>query len=359
MTAAPDPVTSERQAPSDAPTAPVAPPVLPDHAPERAQGEPPRSRRLLRLALIGAGIFLLVVGILLPLYVYPRVAVLPADPQTEQILKGGDATVLMPDMDAPAGATVLTGVDVTARNFVSRATGVDNDGDDNVWDIATRIEVDGRGLLQARVERLSIDPRTGESTNCCGDRVVTDEAEPDGKELRHEGYYTFPLDTQKKSYQIWDVNLERATTAEYVGESTKDGLDVYVFRKAVPLQRIGSRELPGALFDSSAPGLDAESWYASTRTYWIEPNSGDVIGIREEITQQYTANGKTVTAFEAKMDSVRNADDRLERAEQAQSLLPWLRGRASIVLVVLGLILFVAAVLVGRPVRPRRRTSAH
>ena len=84
-----------------------------------------------------------------------------------------------------------------------------------------------------------------------------------------------------------------------------------------------------------------------------------MIGIREEITQQYTANGKTVTAFEAKMDSVRNADDRLEQAGQAQSLLPWLRGRASIVLVVLGLILFVAAVLVGRPVRLRRRTSAH
>ncbi|GAA0248038.1 DUF3068 domain-containing protein [Cryptosporangium japonicum] len=359
MTAAPDPVTSERHAHSDAPTAPVAPPVRPDHAPEHASGEPPRSRRLLRLALIGAGIFLLVVGILLPLYVYPRVAVLPADPQTEQVLKGTNATVLWPDPDAPAGATVLTGVNVTVRNFVSEATGVDNDGDDNVWDIATRIEVDGRGMLQARVERLSIDPRTAEATNCCGDRLVTDEAEPDGKELRHEGYYTFPFDTQKTSYQIWDTSLERANTAEYIGESRKDGLDVYMFRRTAPLQKVGTMELPGGLFDSTAPNVDADAMYANTRTYWIEPNSGDVIGIREEITQQYIANGKTVTAFEAKMDSVRNADDRLEQARQAQSLLPWLRGRASIVLVLLGLVLFVAAVLVARPARLRRRTSAH
>ncbi|MFG1925370.1 porin PorA family protein [Cryptosporangium sp. NPDC048952] len=365
MTAAPDPVTSERRAHSDAPTAPVAPvqpdqpPVRPDHVPEHAYGEPPRNRRLLRLALVGAGIFLLVVGVLLPLYVYPRLAVLPADPQTEQILKGTDATVLMPDMDAPAGATVLTGVNVTARNFVAAATGVDNDGGDNVWDIATRIEVDGRGLLQARVERLSIDPNTGEATNCCGDRLVTDEAEPDGKELRHEGYYTFPFDTQKQSYQIWDVNLEQATTAEYVGETTKDGIDVHMFKKAVPLQKIGTMELPGGLFDSTEPNVDAEAWYADTRTYWIEPNSGDVIGVREEITQQYTANGKTVTAFEAKMDSVRNSQERLDQAKQASSLLPWLRGRASIVLVLLGLILFVAAALVGRPLNFRRRTSAH
>ncbi|SHN46542.1 DUF3068 domain-containing protein [Cryptosporangium aurantiacum] len=355
MTAAPDPsVTSERE------SAPVAPPpVRPAPAPSLASGEPPRSRRLLRSVLLGLGIFLLVVGILLPLYVYPRVAVLPEDPQTEQVLKAENATVLMADPSNPAGASVLTGVDVTATNFVSEARGVDGKGDnDAVWDIATRIEVDGRGLLQARVERLSIDRSTTESTNCCGDRLVESEEEPDGKPLRHEGYYTFPFDTQKESYQIWDVNLQRSSTAEYIGESTREGIDVYMFRKAVPLQKVGSRELPGGLFGSKELNVDAEAWYASTRTYWIEPNSGDVVGIREEITQQYTANGRTVTAFEAKLESGKPAQDRLDQASGAALVLPWLRGRASIVLILIGLLLFVAAALVGRPIR-RRRTPAH
>lgn len=360
MTAAPDPdVKSERDGSSEAPTAPLTPPVRPDRMPTRARHEPPRARRLLRLALLGAGAFLLVVAALLPLYVYPRVATLPADPQNEQILKGSGATVLWPDPEAPAGARVLTGVDVTVTNFVSAAPGVESPDGDNVWDIATQINVDGRGMLQSRVERLSIDPRTTESTNCCGDRIVTTEEEPDGKELRHEGYYTFPFDTQKQTYQIWDSSAERAADAKYVGESTKDGIDVYLFRREIPRQRIASRELPGGLFGSTEPNVDAEGWYANTRTYWIEPASGDVIGIREEITQQYVANGQTVTAFEAKMDSVRNAADRLDQARQASSLLPWLRGRASVALALLGLVLIVAAVLVGRPARHRGRTPSH
>jgi len=372
MTAAPDPgLTSERQAapsapppasnlpPAHSPTAPQAPPDDPDRAPALHHREPPRSRRLLQLALLGLGIFLLVVGILLPLYVYPRIAVLPADPQNQQSLKGSGATVLWPDPDNPAGATVLTGVDVTVTNFVSEARGVENDGDDVVWDVATRIDVDGRDMLQARVERVSIDPHTTEATNCCGDRIVTSQEEPDGKELRHEGYFTFPFDTQKQNYQVWDINLERSVTAEYTGETTRDGVDVYTFRKVVPLQRIGSMELPGGLFGSKAPNVDAEAWYANTRTYWIEPNTGDVVGIREEITQQYTANGRTVTAFEAKMDSVRLSEDRLNQDKQAALMLPWLRGRASVVLVLLGLLLFVAAALVARPLRLRRRTPAH
>ena len=227
MTAAPDPgLKSEHEVSSEAPTSPVPPPpTRPDHVPPPAHRERPRSRRLLQLGLLGLGIFLLVCGVLLPLYVYPRIAVLPADPQNEQILKGTNATVLWPDPDAPAGATVLTGVDVTITNFVSAARGVENNGDDNVWDVATQVNVDGRGMLQARVERLSIDPRTTESTNCCGDRIVESLEEPDGKELRHEGYYTFPFDTQKQSYQIWDINLERAVSTEYVGETTRDGID--------------------------------------------------------------------------------------------------------------------------------------
>ncbi|GAA3382557.1 DUF3068 domain-containing protein [Cryptosporangium minutisporangium] len=354
MTAAPDPsLTSERES---APAAP--PPVRPAPAPGIGTGEPPRSRRLLRSALLGLGIFLLVVGILLPLYVYPRLAVLPDDPQTEQVLQATGATVLMPDAKAPAGATVLTGVDVTVTNFVSKARDTDGSDDDSVvYDVATQIEVEGRGMLQARVERVSINKSTTESTNCCGDRIVTDLEKPDGKELRHEGYYTFPFDVQKESYQIWDINLERAVTAEYIGESSRDGIDVYMFRKEAPLQRIGSRELPGGLFGSKELNVDAEAWYGSTRTYWIEPNSGDVIGIREEITQQYTHNGQTLVAFEADLESPRSSQDRLDQAGQAAAVLPWLRGRATVVLVLLGLLLFVAAYLVGRPIR--RRKSAH
>src|SRR5690242_12436522 len=83
--------------------APVAPPVAPV-APPRAD----TPRAALRHVPLAAGCFALFLAVLLPYFVYPRLAVLPADPRQTQVQTDPRGTVLMVDPAAPAGAKVLT-----------------------------------------------------------------------------------------------------------------------------------------------------------------------------------------------------------------------------------------------------------
>jgi hypothetical protein len=42
--------------------------------------------------------------------------------------------------------------------------------------VATSTSVDGKGLLQATVEIVSLNRRTAEAVNCCGDATITGAA---------------------------------------------------------------------------------------------------------------------------------------------------------------------------------------
>jgi hypothetical protein len=304
---------------------------------------------------LGAGGFALAAAILLPLFVYPRLAVFPNDPQAEQVLTGTGATMLMVDPKAAAGATVVHDADVTVTNFISQApTG--SSGDSAVWQIATKVDVAGKGMGNAQVEQVSVNKHTGVPTNCCGDRLVTDQEDTSGQLLRHSGYVAWPFNVQKHSYQIWDVNLRRTKTATYMGEEERDGIKTYKFRAIVPLQQVGTRDLPGGLFGNKAPNVTADAMYSDQQTYWIQPATGDVIRLDDSITQQYTYGGKTLTAFQADLKGKKLGEDRLGPDRQAAVFLPWVRSRATLVLIPIGLILLAvgAYLALGR----RRRTSA-
>jgi hypothetical protein len=345
MTAVPDPsVIPERssRAPAHGLPAPAA-------ASPRASG---RLSMIGRHLCLGLGCFALAAAALLPLVVYPRLAVLPADPQKEQLLSATGATVLVPDAKAPAGATQLTGVDVTVSNYISAAPGTDTH-DSVVWQIATQFNVNGHGMTNARVEQVSLDPHTAKPTNCCGDRIVTSLEDTAGKALTHDGYVAWPFNAQKHSYQIWDINLEHSTTAAFVGEETRDGLRTYRYQTNVPLRNVGTMDLPGGLFGSKTPTVTAQTQYSDKKTYWIQPVTGDVIALNDQITQQYTYGGHTLVAFAASLHSPRLPADRLSDDRTGATVLPWLRVRASLVLVPIGLILLVAGVFLAR----RRRES--
>ena len=287
---------------------------------------------------LAAGCLALALAVLLPTYVYHHLAVLPDDPQQEQVQIATGATALVPNVQIPAGAQVMHDVVVRISTYIAAAPDA-SEGGSVVWQLATTTSVDGQGLLDARVETVSLDPRTAEPTNCCGDRLVTSQEDPEGVALRHQGYLAFPFDVQKHSYPVWDVQLNRARTAAYQGEENRDGFRTYRFRASNEWTKVGTQEVPGALFGLSAPSVVADSEYADTRTYWIEPASGSVVGLRENLRQRLTYQGHSVTALTADLDSPRLSGDILQQTRSGARWLPWLRGRASIVLVILGLAL--------------------
>ena len=291
-----------------------------------------------RLALLVCGCFALVLAALLPGYVYPRLAVLPGDPGQAQVQRGSGATVLVPDLDAPAGARVVRDVDVEVTTFVSEAP-VDRPDGTVVWDLSTETSVGGHGLLDARVERVSLDARNAEPVNCCGDRLATEHADPGGRPIYHEGLVTFPFDVSRRDYPVWDVQLGRARTARYVGEETVDGVRTYRFQAHTPFEDIGTRELPGGLFDVDAPAVTAVEQYADTRTYWVEPQTGAVVDLHEVLHQRFVHDGREVTAISAELESPSLDADLLADLRQGARMLPWVRWRASAVLVVVALAL--------------------
>jgi hypothetical protein len=341
-------INDDRMVPMTAVPEPLSP-HRPTRLPAGAHAEAaagPRAGRWGRVAphvCLAAGCFALVVAVLLPLFVYPRVAVLPADPQQGQRLVASDATVLVPDATSPTGARTLHDVGVTVDNYISGAS-TGSSGNSVVWQIATKFNVDGHGLLNARVEQISLNRHTGQPTNCCGDRLVTSEDDTSGQLLTHSGYLTLPFDVQKQSYKLWDINLQHSKTADYIGEDTVSGINTYKFRAVVPPQKVGTMDLPGGFFGLKVPSVTADSMYADQQTYWIEPNTGDVVRLEDTISQQYTYAGKSITAFAASLKTPDPAADRLSRDKQGALLLPVLRSRASWLLVPIGLILLALGV---------------
>lgn len=65
--------------------------------------------------------------------------------------------------------------------------------------------------------------------------------------ISRTGYYYFPPNTSKRSYDIWDVKLAGPHTAEFVREEHKAGTLSYVFRFAAKgiEETDGYRSLPG------------------------------------------------------------------------------------------------------------------
>jgi hypothetical protein len=341
MTAARDPGIGLDLLPARAGDGPQAP-AGPRRPPADTSG---RATRHVPLAL---GCFALFLAVLLPVFVYPRLAVLPDDPRATQVQTDPHGTVLVVDPSLPAGARVLEDVPVRVTTHVSEAPTAADDGS-VVWRLATRTELShtgvptrvspGNSLVNARVETVSLDRRTGEPTNCCGDRLVTDEGDREGRPLVHRGYVAWPFDVQKQAYDVWDVQLNRPRTAAFIGEEERDGLRVYRFQAVTPLEKIGTQVLPGALFGVDEASVTAETEYADTRTFWIEPATGNVVDLQEELLQQFSYRGKVVPAISANLESPPLEADLMAKTRQGAQVLPWLRGRASVVLVVAGLAL--------------------
>ncbi len=300
--------------------------------------------------LIGTGVFLLALAVLLPLVVYPRLVVLPADPDMMQIQTTEDGTALLPDLSVPAGARVAKHIPVSIRTYVTRDRSRTAKPGNVVWQLGTRVTADGQ-LLQARIEHVSLDESTAEPSNCCGDSLSTEQSDPGGTPIRHMGLITFPFNSKKTDYQVWDVNLGRQRTAVYSGTGVRDGIQVNLYTASTSWSPVGTRELPGALFGLPTPSVTAEGEYMDRRTYFVEPNSGATLDVSEKLDQRYVFAGKSVTAISAQLESSSLPQTRLDQVRQSAVILPWLRARASIVLVVGALVAFS-----GATVLIRRRT---
>jgi hypothetical protein len=142
---------------------------------------------------------------------------------------------------------------------------------------------------------VSLDRRSGEATNCCGDYTSTgDLSDPTSqKDITHEGLvFKFPFGVEKTTYQWWDADVERAVPIEFQGEDNINGTPVYVFKQTIAPEALSAIEAPRSLFEEGAAGnVTATEVYSNTRTLWVEPVTGVLIDGNEEVNTVYEAEG--------------------------------------------------------------------
>lgn len=349
-------------------------------------------RRSVGLALIALGVLALLLGPLLRIYAYPRVAVVPdesagQDPtqaacvdlreealretmSTCSVSAGSGVEILDIELVAAGATDPVRAMDVTSvRSVVPDVQPRDDIEEVAVWDTGVVTTADDV-VRSAYQERVAFDRGTGESVpdpngamygQYYGDTAEDENGDPvEPEPVEHTGwYFKLPFGTEKTDYEFWDSTLQRSTPLLFDGEDTIEGLAVYRFVQQIEAVDIADQDLPGGYFGSDEPTVTADRFYANTRTLWVEPNTGVIIRGQEEQDAYFEFEGERLTVTKG---TVAYTDEtvaaNIDTYESKASLLNLIRNVLPIVLPIAGLVLIVMGVLLVRDrQRPRRARS--
>ncbi|MFG2827948.1 DUF3068 domain-containing protein [Streptomyces sp. NPDC048434] len=230
-----------------------------------------RTASPLSLAVLGLGVFLLVLAPLLAWYVAPRAKVTPVDVDVTTVFTGSgsyfDTGALRTRDRQRITLTQHVLGDVAASEKSGRA----------VWDVSTTVDTpqtlalkDPRKAFQWTTERWVTDRHSNAPVHCCEEAPTRFDG---------DAYLKFPFDVQKKSYRWWDNTLGAAVPLRFAGTQQVQGYRGYRFTGTVPLTRTGSRQVPGRLVGRPRQGqIQAEEWYANSGIELVvEQRTGRII----------------------------------------------------------------------------------
>lgn len=355
-------------------------------------------RRILPFVLVGLGVFLVALAFVVRLFVYPSATVIPyelGDPDKkalgEQSIATGTVTVLDKELVAAGKGrdSVRENVDVTALRTLRTdlsAKESKKDGDVTVWKIVLAVVDDERStpakpklVSDPTQQSVCLDRKTSESAPNCSVSYVLDCVEDEDKinpcRLADEGkpptgqkeqtglQYKFPFSTEARDYKYFDTTIMQATPARFVGEEELNGLPVYRFQQEIPETEISEDdfEVPANLFTEKAEGnVQADQFYSADRTFWVEPETGQII--KGEDTSQQVLRGpdgtEELVVFEGTLSLIdEQVKNNISEASDNRSKLRLVRLWVPIGAGVLGGLLIGAGLMLELGYR-RRRTTA-
>ena len=308
-------------------------------------------RRFLGPVLVGLGVFLVVVGVLLRFYAYPKLAVAPIDQNSVTKLSATDATLF----DTATLSEITTDLSVQSRTVGDVAASEDEGNNVRVWTGTTSYR-DSEGQVRSRSsERTPFDATSAEAVNCCGAFEETTDGERDP--VKRTGLvWKFPFDTQKQSYKVWEGTLGAAVDAKFVKETDIDDLTVYQFLLQIPRTQTGTREVPASVVGEDGDGnVTAETYYSNNRTLWVEPVTGAIIDRNDDALQTLAIDGEDrVTTTAAKLSYTdQQVKENVDEYKTKASLLNMVHGLFPLLALGLGAVALVVGVLLAR-----RKTTA-
>jgi hypothetical protein len=305
-------------------------------------------KRVVSAVLIGLGIFAIVAGFMTWSYVAPNRVTVPLNQNSTTISEAVGATYLE---GTEKEVKIRTGERIVATRTVHGDPKWGTD-DRVVFDVGLLLtNADTGAYFKAVRDRVALDRRSAEALNCCNENI-------DGESVKHKGLtYKFPFDTEKKTYDLYDLTAQKAFPMEFKGVTDVKGLEVYKFEQTIGEQVIpdpkGPREVPPALVGrTGTAALPAELVYTNTRTVWVEPVTGSIVRGQEQQKQVLRVEGADTTVFEARLSFTdKTVTEQVKGAEEKKGDITLISVVAPLALGGLGVLLLIVGLLLSR--RPR------
>ncbi|MEU4831975.1 DUF3068 domain-containing protein [Streptosporangium sp. NPDC023615] len=336
-----------------------------------ASGETATGRRLRGVLVLVTGAFLITLAVLVRFYVHPSGLVLPAEQDRITMMSTESGSYF----DA-AALRVRRGVPL--EQAVARyGDPVRSTPDVAVWtefvSLATR---DGR-RVDYHERRLAFDRRTAQAFPCCED-YVDENPDPAPRGL----LFRWPFDARPVAYPVYDPLARRPVSARFDGIETLYGVRVYRYAQRLVNEPYAQQpmRLPGSVLGLREPAVPkrqknpgsrgeavnaaagaeqfpVQAYLDGTRTFWVEPTSGMVIGVRENLVRTLrTPDGRgRLVALAADLRTsagderwnAGEAEQFLRRATLVNWVIPLAAGLLGVVLLAAGLRLHLRAVPAG------------
>lgn len=314
--------------------------------------------------MIGFGAFFITMALLMRFYAYPKLAVVPKDQNTQQLVTDEHATYFDAPTVKPGAGKILTKATVVGdpkdSERASQETGR-NVVVVNQWQ-TTRATKDGGQTwenppMAAYTAKYALDASTGEGVNWKGNTKDGKPFNPSGQTIK------FPFDTQKDGkYEYYDSTLDKPLPVKFAGEEKLDGLTVYKFTQSVPRTKFTTIDVPPTIFGlPDGGGVVADRYYENERTLWVEPTTGVMMKVQEkqhqelEVPNASPVNAMTTTSTMTDATVQANVDEYKTKSMQLKILkttAPLVLGLLGLGALVLGLLLSIRA---GR--RPRHELT--
>jgi len=133
-----------------------------------------------------------------------------------------------------------------------------------------------RKVLLIKDETTTYDKKTGKkidiasSTNYHGVYADTSEEAKNYGDMERDGIYTFPPGTQKRSYLMWNDEINAPSMVDFVREEDHAGVHTYLFE---------TKE--DRIVRDTSLGTPLTVRYITTTYYWVEPNTGIIIDMKK------------------------------------------------------------------------------
>jgi len=308
--------------------------------------------RVVGALLFGLGVLMLVFAAGLAFVVGPRAERLPYDlDRTQSVAEAPNAKFLQITSgkvevnQANLRSTVTVQPDTKETAKLEGAL----DGSAEVWLVGQEvIRTDTNALVSAYSTSLAVDR-------------VSAAAQPWDKQWLDTGnnrqsvdysgqIYKFPFNTQKKTYQIFDRDINATRPARFVKTEQIDGLETYQFTQEISNERqVVSADQLQLLLAALTPGTTSgQIVYSNTRSVWVEPKTGAYIKVQETQYKNLVGdNGKSAVLLDAVFtytpDTIkRSADTAADNRQQlrlVQVYGPIAFAVVGLVLVALGLVI--------------------